>query len=462
MPSKQTAHKASKVNVVASPKRFNPRVLYTLLSAVIIIAGTLLAIQYANGNFRLTRRGFLPNSGLLSANSFPPGAELYINSELYSATDDTIYLEPGTYNVEIVKDGYWPWKKQVEIENELVVQTNAQLFPIAPSLTPLTFSGAEKVLPSPDGQKILYYTTTASTPSKNGLYVLELTDSLLSLQRGSRQVSDLPDSFSLETAEYIWSPDSNEVMVLTPNKEMLLTLDKKNDLDLVVDITGEREQILAEWEADMYLRERQFLAEFPTAIIDMATASAHNVYISPDKKRLMYTADAEFILPTGLVPPVPAPNSQPQDRQIKPGNIYIYDREEDTNFLIGTEAEGTAQKYLLATDLYNRQPLDLTASPSAFKRLQATESASTAANFSRYHTGLHLDAFQWFADSKHVLYTNNNAVQIRGYDNTNDTTVYSGPFEGSFIYPWPDGSKLLVLTTFNPESPVNLYAIDLR
>jgi hypothetical protein len=443
--------------------KFNPRVLYTVMSALIIILGTLVAIEYAKGSFRLTKRGFVPESGLLAANSFPPGGEVYIDGRLVTATDDTLYLEPGDYDIQIVKDGFWPWQKTIQIEEELVVQTNAQLFPIAPSLTPLTFTGAEKVLPSPDGQKILFYTTTASTSSKNGLYILELTDSLLSLQRGSRQITTLPTSFDIADANYVWSPDSNEIMVLAPNKEMVVSLDKLQNLDTLSDVSFSRRQILTEWEHEMYLRERQFLGEFPEEIISMATASAHNVYISPDKKRLIYTANAEATIPEDLVPPVPATNSQPQDRTLKPGNVYIYDREEDTNFVLGAEAVETPQKHLLATDLYSRQPLDLTASPSAFRNLQdATVSADIAANFNRYHTGLHLNSFQWFTDSKHVLYTRDNGVQIKGYDNTNDTTVYSGPFKDSFVYPWPDGSKLLILTTFNPESPYNLYAIELK
>jgi uncharacterized protein (DUF2141 family) len=92
-------------------KRVNVGLVYTVLSAVVIILTTLLAIQYAKGNFRVTRQGFVRKSGLLSANSFPTGAEIYINNRLVSATDDTLYLEPGEYAVEIVKEGYWPWKK---------------------------------------------------------------------------------------------------------------------------------------------------------------------------------------------------------------------------------------------------------------------------------------------------------------------------------------------------------------
>ncbi len=67
-------------------------------------------------------------------------AEFIRDDKLITATDDTIYLEPGTYQIKIVKDGYAPWEKTMSIEKELVAQTNALLFPSAPSLTPLTFT----------------------------------------------------------------------------------------------------------------------------------------------------------------------------------------------------------------------------------------------------------------------------------------------------------------------------------
>jgi len=444
-------------------RKFPVGLLYTLLSAIIIIGGSALAISYARGNFRVTRQGFIPQTGLLSANSFPPGAEIYIDDRLASATDDTLYLEPGEYNVEIIKDGYWPWQKTLQIEQELVTQTNAQLFPIAPSLTPLTFTGVDRVAPSPDGQKMLYITSTGNNPEQNGIYILELTNNLLSLQRSAQQIAELPDTFSLEEAHIIWSPDSAEVMILAPEKEVVVTTNRMQNLDTLPDISFRRRQILSEWEEEMYIRERQFLSEFPDEVITIATQSARNTYISPDKKRLLYTASASATLPPDLIPPIPAANTQPESRDISENQVYIYDREEDRNFFIGEQQpDNTPYKVMLADDLYNRSPLTLEASPSAFQSLQATSSAQTAELFNRYHTALYLDSFQWFPDSKHVLYTQNNGIQIKSYDNTNDTTVYSGPFEDSFVYPWPDGSKLMVLTRFNPESPLNLYAIELK
>jgi hypothetical protein len=354
-------------------------------------------------------------------------------------------------------------EKNLKLEEELVVQTNAKLFPIAPSLSPLTFSGVQYVAPSPDGQKILYYTNSAKSPEKNGLYLLELTDSFLSLQRGSRQISDNPTSFDLSTAHFIWSPDSSQIMVLTREREVVLDTDKKYSLDTLPDIGYKKKQLLSTWEEEMYIRERQFLKEFPGEVIALATQSAKNVYVSPDKKRLMYTATAAATLGPDLVPPVPAPNSQPEIRTVKPGNVYIYDREEDKNFLVGTDTTAPEEsKHILANDLYQKTPRSFDSSPSAFLTLQASSSAQTVANFNRYHTALYLNTYQWFPDSKHILYAANNSIQIKGYDTTNDTTIYAGPFEKGFVYPWPNGGKILFLASFNPDSPANLYAVDLE
>jgi len=446
--------------------RFNSRILYTLFSAVVIIGGTFAAIQYAKGNYRITRQGFVAESGLLSANSFPPGAEVLIDGQLTTATDDTIYLPPGGYNIEINKDGYWPWKKAVRLESQLVVQTNAQLFPIAPSLTPLTFTGVRNVFPSPDGQKIIYYTSSASAQTRNGLYMLELSNNPLSLQRGPRHLAENNDSFNLAEAKIIWAPDSGQVMLVDQDKNYLLDIDGKNNLASLPDISFRKNQILSEWEEEMYLRERQFLAEFPDEVIAMATASAKNVYFSPDKNRLLYTYTGQnsLTLPEGLTPPVPAANTEAEERTLVAGNTYVYDREEDKNFNVGTPPIRASQvdKLLLATDLFQRRRMSLESSPSAFTRLQASTSAQTVQTFSTYHTSLYANTFQWFPDSNHLLYTDQNRIQIKGYDTTNDTTVYSGPYVDNFVYPWPDGSKLLILTSFSPETPPNLYAIELK
>jgi len=443
----------------------NKGLLFTVFSALVIVVGTYMAIRYAKGGFRVTDSGISQETGLLSVSSLPTGAEVYINEKLVTATSDTLYLDPDQYEVAIRKDGYTEWKKIITLEKEVVSQANALLFPSAPSLTPLTFTGIENLSPSPDGQKILFYSASNSAQKKNGLYVLELSDNSLSLQRGARQISQDSSTIDLATAKFIWSPDSTQIIVFGSNREILLDVSRLNDLDALSDISFRRKQLLSDWEDEMALREQQFLGKFPPAIIKIATSSATNVFFSPDKKRLLYTATESATLDPNLIPALLGTNSQPEERQLQAGGIYIYDREEDKNFRVGTQAttpEFPSKKLLSTMFGQDQSPANSIATTSARRSLEASSSSELADLYRNYHSSLFADTYQWFPDSKHIFSAEDSRIVIKEYDNTNAVTVYSGPFFQNFIYPWPDGSRLLIATHFNPETPNNLYAIELR
>lgn len=445
--------------------RVNRRVLSTLLSFGIILIGTILAIQYAKGSIRISKKGVQQDTGLLSANSFPTGAEVFVDGKLVSASDDTLYLAPAEYEIVIAKDGYAPWKKTIQIQKELVTQTNARLFPTAPTLTRLTYTGVSNTSPSPDGQKLLYYTASQSAQRKNGLYVMDLNSLVpIALQRSPRQIAEDVPNLQLDTAKFIWSPDSSEILVITDTKQFLLPTDTMSKISTLPDVTQQSKQILAEWESDMFLKEQQYLQEFPEKIIEIATQSAKNAYFSPDKEKIIYTATKPAIIPELLIPAVPAASTQKEERTIVPGSIYVYDRQEDKNFRLGTEPANTknAYKKLLSIDALYKNGTSVTSSPSAFLSLHATSSAQTVQNFRQYHSSLYAETFQWYPDSNHLLFIQDNAIKITSYDGTNIFTIYSGPFDHSFVYPWPDGNRILMYTSFSPDAPKNLYAIELK
>ncbi len=443
----------------------NRGLFFTIISALLILIGSYFAIQYAKGNYHFTESGFSETAGLLAVNSFPDGAKVYIDGKLTTATDDTLYLNPGTYQVEIKKDGYSGWHKKLEIEKNLVTQANARLFPSAPSLTPLTFIGVENLSPSPDGQKIVYFTASNSSQEKNGLWLIELAANPLSLQKGAKQITDNPPAFNLKKAQFIWSPDSDQLIILTKNKKLLIDVNKKSQLNQLKSLSlKEFHQLLDSWENEMYLKEKQFLNKFPPTIIAIATRSAYNVYFSPDKKKLLYTASSAATIPPDLLPPLPAASTQPQERKLHPGNIYVYDREEDRNFKVGREAPNSHQlkKHLLTIQPNLKLGLLATATMSAHLSLQASSAAETAANWRVYHSPLYANTFQWYPDSNHLFFGENNTIKIEEYDGTNVQNLYAGPFMNRFIYPWPDGSRILIYTSFSPTTPLNLYAIELK
>lgn len=453
-------------------------------AGLFILGGTILVIRWAKG-YRPTKNGVVRGTGLLAANSFPSGAEVYINDKLTTATDDTLNLEPGEYEIRIQKDGSQPWYKKVKIVEELVTQTNATLFPSVPSLNPLTFTGAVNAVPSPDGNKIVFAVASASATAKNGLYIQDLGSNALAINRGPRQIARNTATLDFTRASFTWSPDANQVLVSFINDGyILLDTNKLNDVITLPDVTVRLPLIFKEWEEVLAREQRETLLNLPPFMQEVATSSATNIYFSPDGEKILYEAIKDLTIPTGLIPPLPASNTQPETRDIKSGKYYVYDIKEDKNFLVyepilstpsptpkptprpGSEPAPTSfqlEKLLLIDNLASPLPANLGASPSAFRKLSSSLTyPQTMALFNAQYSSMHVTQIQWFPDSHHLVITEPDKISIIEYDSTNKTTIYSGPFENTFVYPWPDGSRIVTLIQFTPGVPPNLYAIKLK
>ncbi len=447
----------------------------TALAAVTFIGtGAFLAIQFANG-YRPTKGGIIQGTGLLAANSFPPGAQVYINGKLTTATDDTQNLSPGEYDVEIQKDGYITWKKHLVIEKELVTQTNAVLFPSVVSLTPITQTGVDNITPSPDGTKIAYLVTNSSSPWENGLYVYHLNGGALTFRGRASQIARNISGLPLSNSSILWSPDSTQILLnFSTGNNLLLDASRFNDLTSFKDVTVSLPITFSNWEKELFLQENEKLALLPEEMQYIATSSAKNIYYSPDEKRLMYTATQEVSIPKDLIPPLPATNSQPEERDLVIGGIYVYDIKEDKNFRIDTEVrpaelEGVFQdKTRLVDQLEEISTLlnpGQNSSPSTHTKLQKDKTIEeTIQAFKLHYSPLTLNGYQWFTTSSHLIINKESAIEVVEYDGTNRAALYSGPRDTSFVYPWPDGSKLLISTNLgaNDDVPLNLYAITIK
>src|SRR3990167_4487381 len=103
--------------------------LLILLATLIVVGGLgTLFFMYAKG-FRLNpETGEVAPSGLLVIKSHPDSAQVILNGELKTATNATISLPPGTYDVSVRKEGYAQWNKRLTIEKENVTESTAHLF----------------------------------------------------------------------------------------------------------------------------------------------------------------------------------------------------------------------------------------------------------------------------------------------------------------------------------------------
>ena len=446
------------------------KLLIPVLAILLIIIGTLVAIKFAQGyRPNLTRR-YIQGTGLLVANSFPSGAQVFINGKLTTATDDTLNLPPGEYQIDIKRDGFSPWSKTLKLEAELVAQTNATLFPAVPTLKPLTFTGALSPSPSPDGQKILYFVKAASLPSKNGLWVIDLNPTATAFirPREPRQITRDLDGLDFTTATLTWSPDSNQILIHFDKNNYLWDANRLTDPADLKDVTARLPLILSDWEEQLTRKQHQQLLSLPVALTDLLITNAINLYFSPDEKKLLYTATAAITLPNNLLPSLPASSHQPQQRHLTPGAIYVYDLKEDRNFKVADPPPAElgqppiSQKVLLGADAVLPS---LSSSPSAYTKLQKGKTTvQTLQLFTAQYTPLTTQSLQWFPTSNHLVLTQSDKITLLEYDGLNRTTIYSGAFDPSFVYPSPTGSQLIIITNLNQDSQVtaNLYLIDLK
>jgi hypothetical protein len=294
------------------------RILLFLLTLILVPTVTVAVILFARGYRFSLRQQTFQATGLLSATSLPAGASIYVNGELKSATDTTLNLNPGIYQVKIKKEGFASWEKTLSIEPEVVTRASPLLFPSVPSLKAVAFSGASTPAISDDGSKVAYL-------SESKLFTLDLTESPLGLlNRESRLVTPVKNIYKL-----IWSPDNKYILGLSTPSAYLVDI-AKSETQPVFDL----KTLTNEWNVSKEIKSNRNIELLPVVLKNILATAAANLVWSPRENKLMYTATASATIPMNLIPKLPGSNTQSESRVLIPGKIYIYDLEEDKNFEI--------------------------------------------------------------------------------------------------------------------------------
>ena len=305
------------------------RILLFLLSLILVPTVTVAVILFARGYRFSPRQQAFRVTGLLSATSLPNGASIYINNELKSATDTTLNLPPGNYQVKVKKEGYSPWEKTLTIAPEVVTRINPLLFPSVPSLKAVTYTGATLPAISDDGSRVAYL-------SASKLYTLDLSESPLGLlNRESKQVS----SFKFQVSSLVWSPDNKQILLMSTPSAYLIDV-SKSESQPVFDLKN----LLTEWNITKTIKLDRNIELLPETLKNILATSAANLVWSPRENKIMYTATASATIPDNLIRELPGSSTQKQSRSLLPNSIYVYDLEEDRNFEISTQcSEKSAQ-----------------------------------------------------------------------------------------------------------------------
>ena len=395
--------------------------IFAITIAIVFVVGTLVFL-YAKG-YRLDSdtKKFSPN-GLLVIKSIPDGAQIYINGELKTATNATIPLTANTYDVSVKKEGFLSWNKRLLVEKEIVTEASAYLFKSAPSLSAITFSGVETVIPSYDLTKISYSIIGKDMDKESqGLWILENVNLPLGFSRDPRKIID----GNLTGSSWIWSPDGRQILLTSLQGSYLLDTGSFTPQPQKVNVTAKKAGILTTWEEEKNIKRSNQMKKLPEELRVILDKKTQALVFSPDEEMVVYTASSSANIKKNLIKPLPGSSTQKEVRDIEPGKTYVYDLKEDRNYLID---EGDGE--LIIEGGYLNQ---------AVRRIS------------------------WYPSSRHLILSGEGKIIIMDYDGTNRQEVYSGSYLAPHVYPTLSLDRLIVLTNLGAnESPPNLYSLSLK
>lgn len=425
-------------NQTVSQRSVKKQVIISLSILVVLIAITVLVILYGKGYRLFVQHGepTISKTGILNFSSSPTGAQVYIDGHLTSTTNNTLNLTPGRYSITIVKDGYLPWKKDYDIEREVVSNADATLFPQAPSLQSISTFGIQSAIMDPTGTK-LAFNISSNSARQNGIYVYDMTSRsfpILTGQSSTTQiVDDTIDKFS--QAKIAWSPDGKQLIAsITSSVDdsityYLLSTDSFNQTPQ--DITAIYQNTLDLWKQQRINKAAAQIKSLKTSVQKFANTYFNILAWSPDQSKILYQASASATMPIFAKPRLIGDNYLYEQRNLEKGAIYVYNIAEDYNTRV-------------------LEPIN--------KVCTIDDPSCTCDDITSCEMPL-----TWLPDSSHLIYIKNKQINVVEDDGSNMTTLYAGPFVDHYVFPWPDGSKIVILTNLNsPTLQPTLYSIGLK
>lgn len=380
----------------------NKRFLITLLTFVVIGLGATAAVFLAKGyKFSPEQRTF-SGTGILSITSEPDQASVYLDDHLTSATNTNINsLVPKKYKIRIEKERFIPWNKEVDVAEGLVSEVEARLFPAIPTIYPLTYNGIENPVLSADGQKLAF--KVPGTEKKSGIWVWDMSERQIAFARGAEphQIATAT-RFDFSKAILEWSPDSTQVLITLSDRTLLLDQASLNSEPR--DITAILQPTMKQWAEEIKTKDiARIKAVVDSRLRKVASDSAYLRW-APDETKFLHSENYS---------------------------------EQNQTITIQDPAEKVLTKFKFqVTDLVTKKTHDL---PEALAAI-------------------------WLSDSRHLLLVDEDKISVVEFDGGNLAVIYGGSIDEQAVYPWPDGSRVMIITSFptpTAEQP-NLYGIDLK
>lgn len=140
---------------------------YTALAAFFALLPIVLS--YALGYKIDYKKLKIYKTGIIYVSSHPAGASVYINGRMHSDITPMKMedVKPGTYKVEVRREGFYPWERDMEVRPNMVTKADRIiLFPVAQEMKKVAMSEIADFAITENGK--IYYLT------RYGLFKSEL------------------------------------------------------------------------------------------------------------------------------------------------------------------------------------------------------------------------------------------------------------------------------------------------
>lgn len=204
---------------------------------------------------------------------------------------------------------------------------------------------------------------------------------------------------------------------------------------------------------------------------------ASNTSIDFSKAQLSWSADSKQVLASletgSFLLDSDRLNSDPRD--ITPtlqATLKSWDEDKLAKDQVRVESISNSRMRKIASDsgylrfspdetkfIARKDPIADTGSSKQIEDLKVYD-LETNAEYSLPAARVHL----WLPDSRHIIMVEENTISVADFDGSNKAVIYAGKFEDNFVFPWPDSSRLVIISSFPTPtaSEPNLYGINLR
>lgn len=380
----------------------NRRFILTLGTLLLIVIAAGVAILLAKGYTFSAKEGRVVGTGIISATSIPEGASVYIDGHLTTATNTTISnLPTKSYTIKISKEGHIPWEKTIEVKEGLVTEVKATLFPSIPTIYPLTYNGVVSSILSPDG--------------------LNLAFSVPFLQEANKQKGGIwVWTMSNQPIAFNRGAQPRQIIASTPTLDFSKAKLKwsPDSKSLLVSLQEEGKE-----GANF---ERNYVVSAENTIVaadlrDITPTLKSTLQTWEDDQRSKEEIRVASIKDESL-------------RKVASGSATLKWSPDETKFMVVEKAAVNHK-----AKVYDQE---------ANKNYDLAESKD----------------FYWLPDSRHLILLQEEKIALSDFDGSNVAIIYAGKYDNGFVFPWPDSSRLVIVSSFATPtaSKPNLFGINLK